>query len=125
MKSQLTQFYCKRSILIWIYVNSILFSYIIDDESNRLFKEIERHSYDFNVNQKSIDVLSKIIDHNDSLYYDQSRNKIINYFNKIFFDEVKIIKIKNLSSQHKEECKLESELINESLKVNLLLSIIF
>ena len=73
------------------------------EESARLFREIERHTYDFEIKEKQIEMLTKMIDSSNLDAYNETKKKIINYFNKMFFENIKLINVKHTSSKHKEE----------------------
>ena len=87
------------------------------DESVRLFREIERHTYNFDSKEQSIKILAKMIDRNDQEHYNKSKKTVIDYFNMIFFENVKMINIKHIAIKHKEETDTSKESEDKHIKV--------
>ena len=98
-------------------------------ESIRLYRQIQKHTYQFDIKEREIEILQKMIDKSDEEHYKQSKKRIVRHFNNLFYGKVaeeegeptgngsKLLNIELVSSKHKEDLQKDYDANTEQMTV--------
>lgn len=86
-------------------------------ETLRLFREVVKHTYQFDIKEREIEALTKFADSSNADEFKSTKQKVIDHFNNLFFNNIKQFNVELVASGHSEDSQKTREENTTGMKV--------